>query len=168
MTISGPLLGAELGELRHAARHTLPEAAGLYAQASRHLHDSSWLETEAFEQTESRLDLFITDGDGAGFETVADMGEVYPHWVALRDALQIAFARTSDNLMAAAVAVDQIVEAYAAQDESAAKRLRTKTANLPDTIPSIPDSRYPNDEHDTHVEEWFGLRAEVLDEEPTP
>ncbi|ADD43809.1 hypothetical protein [Stackebrandtia nassauensis] len=175
MTISGEKLGAKLYNLRRAGRISLPKAAALYAQGSRHMHNTSWKEDEAFDkgQTVDYQDFEYQepedDGEatyshahGWGIENqlpeeqaytavVTDaevMGASYENWNALRDQLQVYMASTAMSLTNAGLALEQIANDYAATDAAAAAELREQSKGL-DERPEIPEVKHPYSPHDT-------------------
>ncbi|MGH8792716.1 MAG: hypothetical protein ACRDXX_08730 [Stackebrandtia sp.] len=159
MTISGEKLGAELRRLRWAGRNALPEAAAIYAQANRHVHNTSWREKEGFDEGRT-IEFGRTDwrspspsnllGVGAISASVEDgevLGATYANWKALRDELQRFMADTALALVVAGAGLEGIALGYAETDEEAAAALARGSESL-DDIPEVPQVRYPGDPHD--------------------
>lgn len=190
MAIEGEDLGAELYQMRVAGTVTLPSVAAVYAQGTRHMHNSSWRERETFEGDykgyEWRTGDHVT-GESELFQAPVEvevhegktMGPVYYPWTSLRDTAQRFMGNTSEALSDAGAALNLIANAYAAQDGAAADRLdELSERNADDLIaPTVPEVKGPYDPHDTRTErerviELPGIDIpweydrEVLEEEP--
>ncbi|MGH8792432.1 MAG: hypothetical protein ACRDXX_07295 [Stackebrandtia sp.] len=158
MTISGEELGAELYLLRRAGRESLPEVAAIYAQSSRHVHNTSWQEEEAFDQGQTTEFEDIEDSpvEEGAFEASVDdaevLGATYSNWRALRDQLQYYMADTATSLVSAGAALEGIADAFAATDAAAAAELDRQSQGLGEG-PVVPGVKYPGDPHDTETEE---------------
>ncbi|MGH8877141.1 MAG: hypothetical protein ACRD0P_07370 [Stackebrandtia sp.] len=169
MTVSGERLGAELYDLRRAGRISLPKVAAIYAQGSRHMHNTSWNEDEAFdtggyyeydeyeyEPSEDApfggADLGPEDSGFTAEEVDAEaFGLSFPNWQALRDQLQVYMAATSTSLSNAGLALELIARDYAADDSVAAAELERQSRGLGER-PEIPEVKQPYDTHDTTTE----------------
>jgi hypothetical protein len=169
MTISGEELGVELYDLRQAGRITLPEVAAIYAQASRHMHNTSWRQTEGFDQQRNVVyepnqqnvgfddDEFPFNGNGtAGYTATVEegtaLGPVFGPWTSLRDTLQKYLAWTATSLVTAGQALELIADAYAATDGAAATELDELSQGLGEG-PAVPEVLLPGDPHETVTEE---------------
>lgn len=182
MSISGEQLGAELYDLRQAGRITLPEVAAIYAQASRHMHNTSWRQTEGFDQQrwveyepneynvgsdDASAPPILNDNDSVGYTATivtegTILGPVFTLWTSLRNTLQKYLAETATSLVTAGRALELIADGYAATDGAAAAELDQLSEGL-GAGPEIPEVKLPGDPHDLVTEE-----QEVTIPNPTP
>jgi hypothetical protein len=197
MTISGEELGVELYDLRQAGRISLPEVAAIYAQASRHMHNTSWQQEEGFDQQRNvvyepndhnvgfdepnpEVPIFNDNGTAGYTATIEEgtlLGPVFGPWTSLRDTLQKYLGWTATSLVTAGRALEQIADAYAATDGAAGAELDELSQGLGEG-PEVPEIMLPGDPHETVTEEHeislpnpFGEDIPILDyetEEPAP
>ncbi|GAA4920031.1 hypothetical protein LX16_4614 [Stackebrandtia albiflava] len=153
-------LVAELSDLYWAGANQFPLVAAYYAQATRHLHNSSWRESEAFQRTEDRLvptrdeDVMVDEDEtgtrttllpekvvwerpwekgkpsGLTWESVETRSRVYPHLKGLRDRLQEVLGDTSWNLQITGTVLIQVADSYASRDEATAEAVRETVAGF--------------------------------------
>lgn len=159
MTISGEELGAELYDLRLAGRKLLPEVAAVYAQGTRHLHNTGWSQETGFGGTPDSStaaepwgllgQVVLTGEYRVGDDSSAPaMGAAYANWTALRDQLQYYLAETANSLLAAGTALELIARDYAATDDAAAAELRRQSEDLGGR-PEMPEPKLPGMSYDT-------------------
>jgi len=163
------LVAAELYDIWVAGKISMPQVASVYAQGSRDMHNTSWRESEAFAHP--RLDISM-DGILPNIEVVDDLGPVYPHWSALRNALQIIMAETAGSLSDAGEALCMIAQTYASGDaETAAglnalidERLADPGLDQPPGAPPV--VKRPGDPHDTVTIDLPSVDLPLLPEFP--
>lgn len=183
MAIEGEDLGAELHSMQVAGQVTLPSVAAVFAQGSRHLHNTSWREDQTFEgeytrtYTDTGVDPEAPGVPGLEIDITAGktMGKVYGPWVDLRNTAQQMMADTATSLLTAGKALVMIADAYAAQDSEAADEMnRLAEVNGDDLIPpTVPEAKYPGSDHDTDTYRVIGIPGtdigidiDVLEPEP--
>jgi hypothetical protein len=121
MSKEGAELGVELAEMWLCGRSYLPAAAEATAEANAIVAGSA-----------SGDGAFSRPGTLPGAMSMPGtvQGDVFPHWDALRDALQGILAEAAENLYACGDALVRVADIYAATDQAAAAEMRRVTTRF--------------------------------------
>jgi hypothetical protein len=116
VAVSGWEFGADLSELKKVGSVDLPSMSYTFASLNSMVNGTEGSDKNAFDWV----------GGGSS--------QAYQPWAELRDSLQNFLGRTAQNLEAAAGAIDQIVQTYAASDTGAASALNSAWAGGPPNL----------------------------------
>jgi|GEM_PF-3505610 len=109
-------VAAELSSLYRGGTHYLPRAASSLATVSQQVSASSRLDRSAFTPPPAPESIW----GGAISDLLTDptpYGQVYPHYVVLRDTIQGLFATSSTHLTMTGEALCRVAQWYAEEDE---------------------------------------------------
>lgn len=112
-SLTGNALGVELDELWLCGRSFLPSAAAYVAQVNQTVAGGS-----------DDADAFLRPGNNPwSGATSTGLGQVYPHWNALRDAFQRVLHDSAENMYETADALVAVADLYAHEDAVAGQKL---------------------------------------------
>jgi hypothetical protein len=123
VAVSGWEFGADLSELKKVGSVDLPSMSYTFASLNSMVNGTEGSDKNAFDWV-----------NGAS-------SQAYQPWAELRDSLQNFLGKTAQNLEAAASAIDQIVQTYAASDAGAASALNSAWSGGPPNLE--PDENPP-------------------------
>ena len=131
---TGKELAVDLECLWRLGTETLPEIGKRWGGANQEMSAHA-ADTGVFNRSTQVVSPYGWVGN------TTSVGRVYPHFDALRDALQTIFAESANNVYDAAEAIITIMNNYANEDAEAAAELNKQLGNKPHTTDTIRGQR---------------------------